>query len=154
MGMGFDYPTCEKENYKTLLPIYIFKTNGNEAADFLPFARAAKLFYPNSLETSYSTSNNPIFKLEDLGMKNFPNTDKSKFHTATQDCEITAKVILRVKEKAKPIYESSFLTTSKQKAKEVMMQNELFTTVFIILVKADLSLALIFLIILNILDGQ
>jgi len=128
-GLSFDFQLAEKENYKTLLPIYIFKTNGNEAADFLPFARAAKLFYPNSLETSYSKSNNPVFKLEDLGMKNFPNTDKSKFHTATQDCEITAKVILRVKETARPIYESSFLTTSKQKAKEVMMQNELFTTV-------------------------
>ena len=61
------------------------KLNGNEAADFLPFARAAKLFYPDCLETSYSKSNNPVFKLEDLGMKNFPNTDKSKFHTATQD---------------------------------------------------------------------
>ena len=48
-GHGYDYPLCEKENYRSLLPIYILKTNGNEAADFLPFARAAKLFYPNSL---------------------------------------------------------------------------------------------------------
>ena len=76
----------------------ILKTNGNEAADFLPFARAAKLFYPKSLLTSYSKSNNPVFRLEDLGMKNFPETDKSKFHTATQDCEITAKVIATEKE--------------------------------------------------------
>ena len=80
-----DYPLAEKENYRSLLPIYILKTNGNEAADFLPFARASKLFYPKSLLTSYSKSNNPIFRLEDLGMKNFPETDKSKFHTATQD---------------------------------------------------------------------
>ena len=85
-GHGYDYPLAEKENYRSLLPIYILKTNGNEAADFLPFARAAKLFYPKSLLTSYSKSNNPVFKLEDLGMKNFPETDKSKFHT-TQDAK-------------------------------------------------------------------
>ena len=112
-------PFVEKENYRSLLPIYILKTNGNEAADFLPFARAAKLFYPNSLETSYSSSNNPVFKLEDLGMKNFPDTDKSKFHTATQDVEITAKVMNKIKQTAKPIFESSLMTISKQKAKDV-----------------------------------
>ena len=128
-GFGFDFPLAEKENYKSLLPIYILKLNGNEAADFLPFARAAKLFYPHCLETSYSKSNNPVFKLEDLGMKNFPNTDKSKFHTATQDCEITAKVMMKVKEKTKDIFDASLSTTSKKKAKDFMLQNKLFTTV-------------------------
>jgi exodeoxyribonuclease-1 len=127
-GHGYDYPLAEKENYRSLLPIYILKTNGNEAADFLPFARAAKLFYPKSLETSYSKSNNPVFKLEDLGMKNFPETDKSKFHTATQDVEITAKVMKKIKQTAKPIFESSLMTISKQKAKDEILKNKLFTT--------------------------
>ena len=31
-------------------------------------------------------------------MKNFPDTDKSKFHTATQDVEITAKVMNKIKQ--------------------------------------------------------
>tara|TARA_A100000164_G_C21925717_1_gene782961 strand:+ start:224 stop:1807 length:1584 start_codon:yes stop_codon:yes gene_type:complete len=128
-GMGFDFPLAEKENYKNLLPFYILKLNRNEAADFLPFARAAKLFYPHCLETSYSKSNNPVFKLEDLGMRNFPNTDKSKFHTATQDCEITAKVIQKIKEKAKDIFDASLITTSKKKAKDFMLNNKTFTTV-------------------------
>ena len=128
-GHGYDYPLCEKENYRSLLPIYILKTNGNEPGDFLPFARAAKLFYPKSLKTSYTTSNNPVFKLEDLGMKNFPDTDKTKFHTATQDVEISAKIMKKVKETAKPIFDSSLLTTSKQKARDVILNNLLFTTV-------------------------
>ena len=127
-GHGYDYPLAEKENYRSLLPIYVLKTNGNEAADFLPFARAAKLFYPKSLETSYSSSNNPVFKLEDLGMKNFPETDKSKFHTATQDVEITAKVMNKIKQTAKPIFESSLMTISKQKAKDQIVNNKMFTT--------------------------
>ena len=127
-GHGYDFPLSEKENYRSLLPIYVLKTNGNEAADFLPFARASKLFYPNSLETSYSSSNNPVFKLEDLGMKNFPETDKSKFHTATQDVEITAKVMKKIKETAKPIFQSSLMTISKQNAKNEILKNKLFTT--------------------------
>ncbi len=127
-GHGYDFPLAEKENYRSLLPIYILKTQGNEAADFLPFARAAKLFYPKSLETSYSSSNNPVFKLEDLGMKNFPETDKSKFHTATQDVEITAKIIKKIKSTAKPIFDSSLITISKQNAKDQILKNKLFTT--------------------------
>ena len=83
-GHGYDYPLIEKENYRSLLPIYVLKTGGNEAADFLPWARAAKLFFPDSLKTTFSKSANPVFKLEDLGMKNFPELDKSKFHTATK----------------------------------------------------------------------
>ena len=65
---------------------------------FFAIRKSCKLFYPKSLETSYSSSNNPVFKLEDLGMKNFPETDKSKFHTATQDVEITAKVMNKIKQ--------------------------------------------------------
>ena len=51
-------------------------------------------------------------------MKNFPETDKSKFHTATQDVEITAKVMKKIKETAKPIFQSSLMTISKQNAKK------------------------------------
>ena len=79
-------------------------------------------------------------------MKNFPDTDKTKFHTATQDVEISAKIMKKVKETAKPIFDSSLLTTSKQKARDVILNNLLFTTVLYYFGKVDLSLALIFLI--------
>ena len=127
-GHGYDFPLIEKENYKSLLPIYTLKLNGNEATDFLPFARAAKLFHPDCLETSLSEAGNPVFKLEDIGMKNFPNLDKSKFHTATMDVEVSSMVMQRIKEKAKPIFDSSMLTTSKQKAKDLILKHKLFTT--------------------------
>ena len=61
-------------------------------------------------------------------MKNFPDTDKSKFHTATQDVEITAKVMNKIKQTAKPIFESSLMTISKQNAKDEILKNKLFTT--------------------------
>ena len=61
-------------------------------------------------------------------MKNFPNLDKSKFHTATMDVEVSAMVMQRIKEKAKPIFDSSMLTTSKQKARDLISKHKLFTT--------------------------
>jgi len=127
-GLSYDFPLIEKENYKSLLPIYVLKLNGNDATDYLPFARAAKLFYPDCLETSVSKAGNPVFKLEDLGMKNFPNLDKNKFHTATMDVEVSTMIMQRIKNKAKSIFDSSMLTTSKQKAKDLILRKKLFTT--------------------------
>ena len=129
-GIGFDYPLIQKENYKSLLPIYATNTNGNEHADFLPVARSSKLFYPNSLETNYSEKKNPIFKLDDLGPKNFPDLDSSLHHTATHDVEVTLKVIQKLKNKAKPIYDSALMTTGKESARKLIQDNQLFTTVF------------------------
>ena len=89
-----------------------------------------------------------VFKLEDLGMQNFPELDKSKFHTATQDVEVSAKVMNKFRSTAKPIYDSK--STSKDKAKKLITENELFTTVLYFLVKPVLSLVPIYLIIKNI----
>ena len=33
--ISFDFPLIQKENYKSLLPIYATNTKGNEHADFL-----------------------------------------------------------------------------------------------------------------------
>ncbi len=129
-GISFDFPLIQKENFKSLLPIYATNTKGNEHADFLPVARTSKLFFPNSLETNYSEKNNPIFKLDDLGPKNFPDLDKSLHHTATHDCEVTLKVIQKLKNKAKPIYDSALKTTGKDNAKKLINDNQIFTTVF------------------------
>tara|TARA_B100000945_G_scaffold285112_1_gene255152 strand:+ start:614 stop:2128 length:1515 start_codon:yes stop_codon:yes gene_type:complete len=135
-GISFDFPLIQKENYKTLLPIYATNTNGNEHADFLPVARASKIFFPNALETNYSEKKNPIFKLDDLGPKNFPDLDKSKHHTATHDVEVTLKVIEKLKNKAKPIYDASLLTTGKESAKKIILEKQIFTTVFYFFGKA------------------
>ena len=44
-SVGFDFVMIQKENYKSLLPAYALNTNSNEQADFLPVARASKLFF-------------------------------------------------------------------------------------------------------------
>ena len=35
-GHGYDYPLAEKENYRSLLPIYVLKTNPKTKHHFLP----------------------------------------------------------------------------------------------------------------------
>ena len=129
-GISFDYVIISKNNMQSLMPIYATNTEGNEHSDFLPVARASKIFYPNSFQTNYSVKKNPIFKLDDLGPKNFPEIDKNLYHSAGTDCEITLKIMRKIKENAKPIFDSSLMTTSKINAKKLMEENKIFTTLF------------------------
>ncbi len=134
-SIGFDFVMLQKENYKALLPIYVtntLKKNGeiNEQSDFLPVARACKLFYPDCIKTTLSDKGNPIFKLDHIGPLNFPDLDTKKFHTAIQDCETLLKVMQILKKGAGEIYEASKLTTSKMSAKKIIEKEIIFTTTF------------------------
>ena len=129
-SIKFDFVMLQKENYKSLLPIYITNTQGSEHADFLPVARASKLFYPDCIKTGLSDKGNPIFKLDNIGPLNFPDLDTKKFHTAIQDCETLLRVMKKLKQDAGEIFEASKLTTSKFSAKEMIEKERVFTTSF------------------------
>ena len=130
-GFGFDFVMLQKEAYKSLLPIYKTNLGGNEHCDFLPVARASKLFFPDCLETDISEKKNPIFKLDSLGPRNFPDLDTTKFHSAIYDCETLLRVMKKLKQsKANQIYEASKLTTSKISAREKIEKERVFTTCF------------------------
>ena len=129
-SIGFDFVMLQKENYKALLPIYITNTQGSEHSDFLPVARASKLFYPDCIKTSLSDKGNPVFKLDNIAPLNFPDLDTKKFHTAIQDCETLLRVMKKLKKDAGEIYESSKLTTCKFSAKEMIEKERVFTTSF------------------------
>ena len=129
-SLGFDFVMLQKENYKALLPIYITNTQGSEHSDFLPVARASKLFYPDCIKTVLSDKGNPIFKLDNIGPLNFPDLDTKKFHTAIQDCETLLRVMKKLKQDAGEIFEASKLTTSKFSAKEAIEKERVFTTSF------------------------
>ena len=97
-GFGFDFVMLQKEAYKSLLPIYKTNLGGNEHSDFLPVARASKLFFPDCLKTDISEKKNPIFKLDSLGPRNFPDLDTTKFHSAIYDCETLLRVMKKLKQ--------------------------------------------------------
>ena len=68
-----------------LLPIYITNTKGSEHSDFLPVARASKLFYPDCIKTGLSDKGNPIFKLDNIGPLNIPDKDSIPLQTTTKE---------------------------------------------------------------------
>ena len=127
-SVGFDFVMLQKENYKALLPPYVLNTNSNEQADFLPVARASKLFFPKSINTSFSVKKNPEFKLEKLSIIN--DIKVKQFHTAISDCEACLGVMKIIKKNAKQIYEQSFSTTSKHKVTDILDKERVFTTNF------------------------
>ena len=129
-SIGFDFIMIQKENAKSLLPIYITNTNGSEHSDFLPVARASKLFFPDCLKTELSEKKNSIFKLDSIGPLNFPDLDVKKFHTAIQDCETLLRVMKKLKQEANQVFEFQKLTTSKFSAKEKIETERVFTICF------------------------
>ncbi len=129
-SIGFDFVMLQKENYRSLFPIYITNQNGNEHSDFLPVTRASKLFYPDCVKTEISPKSNPVFRLDSIGPLNFPNMDKKKMHTAMGDCETCLDVMRKIKKEAGPIYEAAQKTTAKINAKEKIENTKIFTTVF------------------------
>ncbi len=129
-SIGFDFIMLQKENYRSLFPIYITNQNGNEHSDFLPVTRAAKLFYPDCVKTEISNKSNPVFRLDSIGPLNFPNMDKKKMHTAMGDCETCLDVMRKIKKNANPIYQAAQETTAKISAKEKIESTKIFTTVF------------------------
>ena len=117
-SIGFDFVMLQKENYRSLFPIYITNQNGNEHSDFLPVARASKLFYPDCIKTDLSKKSNPVFRLDSIAPLNCPNLDKKKLHTAMGDCEVCLGVMRKLKKSANSIFENSMKTTAKIKAKD------------------------------------
>ena len=129
-AIGFDFVMLQKENYRSLFPIYITNQNGNEHSDFLPVTRASKIFYPDCIKTEISEKSNPVFRLDSIGPLNFPNMDKKKMHTAMGDCETCLDVMRKIKKEAGPIYSAAQKTTGKFSAKEKIENTKIFTTVF------------------------
>ena len=129
-GHGFDFPFIEKENYRSLLPIYVLKQNQNEVADYLPFARAAKIFYPDSFNAKKNTKGNFSFKLSDLAEANVDKLNKKTLHTSIGDCKIVMEILKKLKKNAKPIYDSVMHTTTKALSKKEIEGNRIFTAVF------------------------
>ena len=91
----------QKENYRSLFPIYVTNQNGNEHSDFLPVTRASKLILSRlHVKQRLSKKSNPVFRLDSIGPLNFPNLDKKKLHTAMGDCEMCLDVMRKLKKSA------------------------------------------------------
>lgn len=118
---NFDRNIIRSTMFRNLEKTYILNSNGNSEADLIHVARSAHLFYPGSIKTGTTSKGNAEFKLTSISAANdLKHEDK---HTALSDCEATLSTAKLLKEKAKSVWDSSMLTTSKQEVMKIL-ENE------------------------------
>ena len=107
----FDRSICRATFWRSLEKPYLMNTNGNSEADLLHIARASHLYYPGVIKTGTTKKNNPEFKLTSISKAN--NIKHEFKHSAESDTLATMLTARLIKQKAPALWQSSFLTTSK-----------------------------------------
>lgn len=115
---NFDRQICRATFWRNLEKPYIFNTEGNSEADLLHTCRSSHLFFPNSIKTGITPKGNPEFKLTSISEAN--NLKHDFQHTAESDCEATLATARILKEKAKDVWQSSLMTTSKKEVLSIL----------------------------------
>ena len=125
-SIDFDEEFLRSTLFKTLEYPYLTSTSGNNRGDLLNLARAANLYYPDTLKNPISEKGNAIYKLDQIAPLN--GIEHNDAHSAIGDVIATlgiAKIILK---KASNVWKASQLTTNKENALEVIKNEMYFCT--------------------------
>jgi exodeoxyribonuclease-1 len=98
-------------------------TNGNKEGDLLNLARAANLYYPNTLKNATNKKGNLEYKLDTMAPL---NGIKHAAHTAMGDCSATLEIAKIIKKKAPSVWDSSLLTLNKEESLKIIKNEKLF----------------------------
>ena len=98
-------------------------TNGNNEGDLLNLARAANLYYPNTLKNATNAKGNLEYKLDTMAPL---NGIKHVAHTAIGDCGATLKIARIIKKKAPSVWNSSLMTSNKEESLKIIKNEKLF----------------------------
>ena len=98
-------------------------TNGNKEGDLLNLARAANLYYPNTLKNAINKKGNLEYKLDTMAPL---NGIKHAAHTAIGDCGATLEIAKIIKKKAPSVWDSSLLTSNKEESLKIIKNEKLF----------------------------
>ena len=96
-NIDFDEEFLRNTLFKTLEYPYITSTSGNNRGDLLNLARAANLYYPNTLKNPISEKGNAIYKLDQMAPLNGIKHDDA--HSAIGDVVATLGVAKIVSKK-------------------------------------------------------
>ena len=127
-SINFDEEFLRRTLFKNLDYPYLTVTNGNERGDLFSLARAAHLYYPNSLKTPISDKNNPVFKLDRLAPMNGIKHDDA--HSAISDVLATVEIAKLISKSAPNVWKASLMTTNKDKTLELIKNELTFCTDF------------------------
>jgi len=127
-SINFDEEFLRRTLFKNLEYPYITNTNGSERGDLFSLARACHLYYPDCIKTPISDKNNPVFKLEKLAPMNDIRHDEA--HSAMGDVLATVEIAKLLSKKAPNVWKASLMTTNKNKAFQLIENEEMFCTDF------------------------
>ena len=123
-SIEFDEEFLRSTLFQTLEYPYITSTNGNTRGDVLSLARAANLYYPNTLKNSINAKGNAVYKLDQMAPLNgIEHGDAA--HSAIGDVIATIGVAKLIAKKAPNVWKASMLTMDKNLSLE-LLQKELF----------------------------
>jgi exodeoxyribonuclease-1 len=125
-SIEFDEEFLRATLFKTLEYPYLTSTGGNERGDLLSLARAANLYYPNTLKNPISEKGNAVYKLDKMAPMN--GIKHSDAHSAIGDVIATLGVAKIIRSKAPNVWKASQLTTDKNKTLEIIKNEKYFCT--------------------------
>ncbi len=125
-SIDFDEEFLRNTLFQTLEYPYLTSTNGNNRGDLLNLARAANLYYPNTLKNSISDKGNAVYKLDQMAPLN--GIAHSDAHSAIGDVVATLEIAKIIAKKAPSVWKASHLTTNKEITLEIIKKELYFCT--------------------------
>jgi exodeoxyribonuclease-1 len=125
-SIDFDEEFLRTTLFQTLEYPYLTSTSGNNRGDLLNLARAANLYYPNTLKNSISAKGNAVYKLDQMAPLN--GIEHGDAHSAIGDVIATLGIAKIISKKAPSVWKASQLTTNKDSTLEVIKKELFFCT--------------------------
>jgi len=124
-SIEFDEEFLRSTLFQTLEYPYLTSTNGNTRGDVLSLARAANLYYPDTLKNPVNEKGNDVYKLDQMAPL---NGIKHVAHQAIGDVAATIGIAKIISKKAPNVWKASMLTMDKTQSLEVIKKELLFCT--------------------------
>ena len=124
-NLNFDQLFWRNTLFQNLEYPFTSTTNGNKEGDLINLARAANLYYPNTLKNRTNEKGNLEYKLDTIAPL---NGIEHAAHTAIGDCLATLEIAKIIKKKAPSVWEASLLTANKDESLKTIKNEKLFCT--------------------------
>jgi len=125
-SIEFDEEFLRSTLFQTLEYPYITSTNGNTRGDILSLARAANLYYPNTLKNSKNEKGNDVYKLDKMAPLN--GIDHGDAHSAIGDVIATLGIAKLIAQKAPNVWKASLMTLDKNQTLALIKKEVYFCT--------------------------
>ncbi len=125
-SIKFDETFLRHAFYRTLHPLYLTNTNGNNRADTMRMAQAAAIFAPGSITVPLSEKGNPSFRLGNLARANGIDFKEEDAHDALADVRATLELAKLLRRRAPEIWEQMLNNSTKKTALTFMRSNPAF----------------------------